>query len=331
MKKLHLSCIVSTIVIYSMLLNGCGTAYPPTATAQAVAQVLETRVQVPTPVSPTQTVEKPTVTLTDTLQPSTEQPAASPTPDTRLLPDRWMEWPVVPVVSENAKKIYQKGLEMGTNPRAFSKVGDCQNVRDFFLGPLDDPRQYRLGKRYEYLKPTIDYYAGVWSRTSLAVKGGFNVASVLSPMMADPKACQPNETPLLCELRLNNPSIVIISMETWWAKRPADLYGSYLRQILDIVIQHGAVPILGTKADNLEGDNSINSMIAQIAYDYDIPLWNFWAAAHALPDGGLQPDGFHLTVGFNYYDDKLALRLGWPVRNLTALQAIDAVRLAVAG
>ncbi len=38
--------------------------------------------------------------------------------------------------------------------------------------------------------------------------------------------------------------------------------------------------------------------MAQIAYDYDIPLWNFWAAVQELPNHGLDPDDrmdIHLT------------------------------------
>ena len=58
---------------------------------------------------------------------------------------------------------------------------------------------------------------------SEAVRTGFNVASVLTPLFANPENCQPGETPLVCEIRIWNPSIVIISMETWNAERPAQV------------------------------------------------------------------------------------------------------------
>ncbi|MCK7481752.1 MAG: hypothetical protein M0C28_34705 [Candidatus Moduliflexus flocculans] len=41
---------------------------------------------------------------------------------------------------------------------------------------------------------------------SVAVKGGFNAAAVISPLRADPAVCNPNESPLDCELRLWRPS-----------------------------------------------------------------------------------------------------------------------------
>ncbi len=277
----------------------------------------------------------PGETETDVLPTITSQQAAtasaSATPDDRLPPGRWQEWPVIPTVSQTAVDIYQKGLEMGTDPHAFSKVGDCQNVPSYFLGAFDDPQKYRLDKDDQYLLPTIENFSGSFSRKSLAVSGGYNVASALSPLMADKEQCQKNETPLACEIRQHDPSAVIISMETWWSKRPTSTYEGYLRQIVDFVIEHGAVPILATKADNLEGNHEINAAIARVAYDYDIPLWNFWLAVQPLPDHGLTNDGFHLTYGFNEFDNPLAMRYAWPVRNLTALQALDAVWRRVSG
>jgi hypothetical protein len=251
--------------------------------------------------------------------------SATATLENRLPPERWQEWPVIPTVSRTAINIYQKGLEMGNDPHDFSKVGDCQNIPSYFLGIFDDPQKYRLDKDDQYLLSTIKNFSGSFSHKSLAVSGGYNVASVLSPLMADNKQCQKNETPLACEIRQHNPSLVIISMETWWSKRPASIYERYLRQIVDTVIEHGAVPILATKADNWEGNHQINAAIAKVAYDYDIPLWNFWLAVQPLPNLGLSNDGFHLTYGLNEFDNPLAMRSAWPVRNLTALQALDAV------
>jgi hypothetical protein len=245
---------------------------------------------------------------------------------------------VLPFVSARAKALYAAGLAAGNNPRAFSKVGDCQNITSHFLAAFDDPALYTLGEPFAYLQPAIAQFAGSFKRESAAVRNGFNVAAVLSPMQADPDTCKAGETPLACELRLNKPSIVLISMETWWAGKPAAEYEKYMRQVLDIIIAAKALPIIATKADNLEQDFSVNIAIARLAYEYDIPLWNFWKAVQPLPNHGLVEDGFHLTKGVDRPDDPLyyrrldqpqALDYGWPVRNLTALQAIDAAWRAV--
>jgi hypothetical protein len=98
-----------------------------------------------------------------------------------------------------------------------------------------------------------------------------------------------------------------------------------IRKILDSLIGRGILPILATKADDLEGGNKINAIISGLAFEYDIPLWNFWRAVQPLPHQGLQTDGAHLTWAKNYFDDPKAMENAWPWRNLTALQMLDKV------
>ena len=268
----------------------------------------------------------------DSLQPTEGSPSATPviptsTPRPPLEKDAWMKMPAVPSgVSDAMRTVYQLGLRQGNDATHFSVIGDCQNVSSYFLSVFEKPDEYSLGEEYAYLKPTIDYYQGSFSRVSVAVKGGFNAAAVISPLRADPEVCNPNESPLDCELRIWRPSVVIVSMETWWSHKPAEEYEKYMRRVLDRIIETGAVPIIATKADNLEGGHAINSTVAKLAYEYDIPLWNYWAAVQPLPDHGLSKDGFHLTFGRNFFDDPIRMMNAWPWRNLTALQTLDVVR-----
>src|SRR5690606_27723368 len=104
------------------------------------------------------------------------------------------------------------------------------------------------------------------------------------------------------------------------------VFESNLREILDLTIARGILPVLATKADNLEGDHAINAIIAQLAEEYEIPLWNFWLAVQPLPDHGLQEDGAHLTYGGNHFEDAFLMQKAWPWRNLTALQVLDMIR-----
>lgn len=280
----------------------------------------------------TQPVKNPLKKAVDLPATLTATPAPPGTPVRKEpLPDgTWMEMPVVPTgVSDRARQIHEYGLMRGTDPAHFSIIGDCQNVSSYFLSTFDKAGEYSLGDEHAYLQPTIDHYQGSFSRVSLAVKGGFNAAAVISPLRSDPKSCNPNESPLDCELRTWNPSIVIVSMETWWSDRPAEEYDKYMRRVLDRIIETGALPIIATKADNLEGDHAINATVAQIAYEYEIPLWNFWAAVQPLPDHGLTSDGFHLTFARNFFDDPSRMKSAWPWRNLTALQTLDAVHKAL--
>lgn len=237
----------------------------------------------------------------------------------------WQTRPVFPfTVSDAMREVYQRGLESGNDPNAFSKTGDCQNVLPTFLAPFASTENYHLGE-FTALQETIDHFAGSFDRLSAATDNGYNVASVLSPLWANRQICNGGETPLQCEERLHNPSITIINMETWWQQRPASEYEAYLSQIVEFWLAQGVVPIVGTKADNLEGDNGINAAIVRVADRYELPLWNFWLAVQQSPTRGLSEDGFHLTYARDFYDDPARLEAGWPIRNLSALEALDAV------
>lgn len=256
-----------------------------------------------------------------------DQGEISPTPTP--LPASWEEYPVIPNISPTALAIYQKGIKMGNDPNSFSKIGDCQNITTYFLAPLEDPKLYSLGDEYGYLQDTIDHFNGSFSRESLAVAGGLNVARVLSPFHSDIEKCEPNEHPLACEVRVNNPSIAIVSLEENWSSRTSEEYEEYLRRVIEYLIGEGVLPILATKADNLEGDHRINRTVVKLAEEYELPLWNFWRAVQPLPNHGLEEDGFHLTVAGPYFDSEGHMKSAWPWRNLTALQSLNAVLEAV--
>ncbi len=294
-------------------------AAPPPATASSVS--------VPT--------TEPSLTLSpsDTVAPSeTVQDTSSPLPPTSTLdPAAWKSMPVIPSVSQKMIEVYQAGLAAGRDPSRFSKIGDCQNITTYFLADFDHPGNYSLGTKYAGLQATIDHFSGSWSRESLAVKGGLGVAAALDPhsIFKDLKVCGKDENPLACELRVYNPGIALISMETWYGNKPVAGYEKYLRQIVEYTLSQNVVPILATKADNLEGNYGINQAIARIAYEYQVPLWNFWAATDPLPSHGLTADGFHLTQARSFFDDPARMEAAWPWRNLTALEAIDAVYRAV--
>jgi hypothetical protein len=296
-----------------LLLAACTTA--PTATSQPEPESIST-------LEATEASTEESIVATE---------ESAPTPRPTLGPDEWMTLPIVPEVTDTAREIYKRGQELGRDPKHFSKVGDCQTNTGFYLVDFDNEGAYSLGE-YSYLQDTIDYYQGSFSRTSLAMRDGYNVAAILTPLRADPKKCEKGENPIQCEFRLHNPSIAIISLETNFNDRPADDYGKYMRQIIEYSIEQGVVPILATKGDNLEGDHSINAEIAEIAVEYDIPLWNLWAALQPLPNQGHDTelnDGFHLSFSRNFFDKPKNMLSGWPWRNLTALQVLDKVRIGL--
>jgi hypothetical protein len=264
------------------------------------------------PASPSATIASPTTAPSIT-------PAALSTPSLSL--DDIQKLTLTPQVSSTTLKIYQKGQALGNDPHAFSKVGDCNSLDPYFLSYFDlDPSAYSLDN-YAFLQPAIDQFKGSFTRKSLAVGDGFNTSAVLSPAWADPNVCSSNESPLACEYRVNKPTFAIIAIGTDDYLTPAR-YEANMRTILDTTINLGIVPILATKMDNANQLN-YNPIITKLALEYDIPLADLAQAMQSLPQKGLL-DNIHptgATVAFDFNSNDLT-HYGWPVRNLTILQAL---------
>jgi hypothetical protein len=277
----------------------------------------------------TQAPAQPTAPPTSTLQPVISQTiTASPAISPLAGCEEWQAWAVIPSVSTKGRDLYQRGQASGNNPRAFSKIGDGEISTEWFFSAFDlGEAYYDLGP-YQGLRPVIDHFRGSFSRIGMAARRGFNTQKILDPALSDPSQCQEDESPLACELRLHRPAFAILSLGTNQVWKP-EQFEAGMSQILDVLLSHNVLPILSTKGDNLEGDHHINRTIACLAQEYEVPLWNFWAAIQPLPNQGLQPDLEHLTYGITHFDDENAMQSAWTVRNLTALQALDAVWKAV--
>ncbi len=284
----------------------CGTGEAQSGAGSQIA--VQESTEIPRPTETTAPVESPT-------------PDHTPTPDTRPLPADWRNWPVVPALSPWLKDVYARGQEQGLNAHHFSVAGDCQNIPNAFLGFYDEPDRYYFTDTDAYLQETVDWFAGTWSRDGLAVDGGFNFPAIFTPLRADPDQCQNNEAPLACEIRTNKPAFIIIAMEFVYEGRTAENYEQYLRQAVDYALSQNVIPILMTKADNVEGGHRINQATAQVAYDYDLPLINWWRAAQSLPnhgldlerDAGATPPNFHIS-----YE-------AWTERSYQTLKTLDAI------
>ncbi len=282
------------------VLAACGPAATPPPTGTPTASV------------PPSATPSASSTATPEFTPTT---TFTPTVDTRPLPRNWSSWPIVPAVSARGIQIYQQGLQLGVSPYTFSVVGDCQSEPEVFMGiygtdlnPITD--------KYPLLLETIQLFHDSFQHDSVAVRDGLSAPSVLDPLWTDTSRCQADESPLACELRLYRPMIVFVNLGTnWRADASTDAYEAYLRQIIDAIIAAGAVPILTNKADNVEGGHRINQVTAQVAYDDDIPLMNFWLAADPLQNHGLDPAR----------SDVYLTPQAWDVRNFAALRTLDAV------
>jgi hypothetical protein len=235
-----------------------------------------------------------------------------------------------PAVLTKMQSIYLRGQALGNNPRAFSKVGDSTIENPHFLARFDE-KPYNLGP-YANLQGVIDTFRGSFSRQGLAVQRGLHSWSVFDPMWADPIYCEPDESVIACEFRVHRPSIVLIRLGSNDVGVP-ESFEKNLRKLVEYSLEKGVIPVLGTKADRIEGEGNINNeIIRRVAADYEVPLWDFDLAAQALPDKGLREDGVHLSYFYEHdYTLPNALLTGHGLHNLTALMMLDRLWREVMG
>jgi len=239
-------------------------------------------------------------------------------------------YPVVGRSTGRARAIFLDGRRRGNQANVVSKVGDCSSEHWYFLSPFGWG-QYDLGG-YGSLQGVVDHFGASLGNDSEATHNGFNANAVIAPEWANPAICQKGESPLTCEYRLHKPAVAVIMFGTsdLLVMAPNE-FDHYLRRMVNDSINAGVIPILSTFPGN-QGfwDKTIlyNQIVVRIALDYDIPLINLWLALEALPNHGLEPDGFHLGEPPNGVAGVLTepyLSTGYPMRNLVTLQTLDAV------
>ncbi|MBN2306313.1 MAG: SGNH/GDSL hydrolase family protein [Anaerolineae bacterium] len=282
------------------------------------------------------------------------QAAQDPTPTLAPIPDPVLgefdpdsvagidlaAYPIVPEISAQAVTLYREGIAAGNNPHAFIKVGDCMTHHPKFLIPIGEA-DYDLGD-YADLQPVIDQFMdgdlNSFSRESQAAAGGFNTASILDSLWANPNACEAGESPLTCEFRIAQPSIALVMFGTNDVQYLNESQFDYfLRAIIAETMRNGTLPVVSTfpfRPEFPEKSVLYNQIVVQAALDYDVPLINLWLALEPLPNQGIDAvETTHMSEpadGAACYFIGPNLEAGFTVRNLVTLQALDAVLQAVA-
>jgi SH3-like domain-containing protein len=252
---------------------------------------------------------------------------ADPEPVPFVAPTAPPNAPQVAAVGGGARAIYLRGQAAGNQRAVFTTVGDSLTDSASFLRPIMNG--YNL-REYGYLLPAITFYGGSFAGGSQAAVAGWGTISALTPG----SRCGGDVTPVACEMQTKRPAVALILIGTNDAPAyDAGTYSDRLRQIVDLVIASNVVPILSTLPPRAQyNDNVIayNNAVRALANSYGIPLTDLYAALVTLPNQGLDGDGVHLSVppgGVFAAVDFTAenLQYGATMRNLTALQALDAV------
>jgi len=226
--------------------------------------------------------------------------------------------------------IYSYGQSLGNNPYLFTKVGDSLTATAGFMYQIGWGN-YNLGD-YTYLQPVIDHFGSSYGHTAKSMYPGWKSYSVLTPDLAGD--CLAGEIPLICEYRQTRPAFALILLGTNDVyESSAGVYEANMRDVIEISIDNGVVPILSTLPLRLDSPTRIdayNSVIRRLAGEFSIPLWDLYNETINLPGNGISSDAVHLSVpgdelGNSAFFDGNNLQYGMNVRNLGALRMLESM------
>ncbi len=226
--------------------------------------------------------------------------------------------------------IYSYGQSLGNNPYLFTKVGDSLTATAGFLYQINW-NNYNLGD-YGYLQSVIDHFGSSYGHTAKSMYPGWKSYSVLTPDLAGD--CLPGEIPLQCEYRQTRPAFAIILLGTNDVHETnVAVYEANMRDVIEISIDNGVVPILSTvplRLDSPAQIDSYNGVLRRLAGEYSIPLWDLYNETINLPDHGISSDTVHLSVpnddlGNSVNFEGGNLQYGMNVRNLGALKMLESM------
>ena len=303
--------------VFCIALAACGSE----ATAVAPVQSLPSPTAVPSKAQ-ISSVQFFTAVPSRTPRPTTialpsPRPSLTPDPSIPSLDlDAWKDQPVIPTVDPSISAIYEYGQRLGNDPNAFSIFGDCQTRPEEFFGVFETDEAV-VARLSPDLQEVVETFQGSFTRESSTSQDGTTPGSLLwTQWHRGQYGCTFAETPVECELRVHRPSFVIIQVGTHFESRNTE----YLREIILQLMDEGVIPILATKADNREKDERVNRDMWMLASEYDLPLWNFWAAVSDLPNRGLYTRSDRPLQGDIYLTEP-ALE----IHRMTGLEALNVV------
>jgi hypothetical protein len=249
-----------------------------------------------------------------------------------------------PAALDTARAVAVRGRELGRRTDVFMKVGDSNTDygpwgSNGYLKPLGAANYNPFASGLAALGQNL---LDTWATFRAPVGGFFNSFSRPSTT-AYPGYSLPNVLPALPgEIAATNAGVALVMLGT----NDVSLYGdagrfqNLLANLVGTLEAAGVVPILSTIPDNhygggiLEGTTRVfNQVIANLAGEWHLPLWNLFRQEESLPNSGLESGGVHLTHA-DGLDGNLSpggLLLGQNVHNLGALQVLDWYREQVVG
>ena len=228
----------------------------------------------------------------------------------------------------HVRSVISIGVSRGNRPNVFAKIGDSITESASFLSDIGFG-WYTLGNHADVL-PAIQRFTSVtlsdgsnsFNRASVCAVAGWTTGDALAGGTS---------SPLMRELEALRPMFAIVMYGTNDMDR-SDLttYTANMNTIVDTIEARGTVAILSTippRTDSASRASLVtdyNTAVRSIARTRHLPLIDYYVAMSPLPAQGISNDGIHPSL---YLDQggtltDTALRYGYNVRNLTALQML---------
>ncbi len=210
-----------------------------------------------------------------------------------------------PQVQAQLRAIYDNGISQGRRAAVFAVIGDDMALQNGYLDPFADTN---LDSSASGLQGIIDWYNIIdlgngqtsFNRASVAAGNGWRVRDLLDPAQSNGGVCNGGETPLDCELRIMQPSVVIVSIGINDVNNGnPDRFPNELEQVLQTLLNNGVIPIVTTVQPNPANAANVVSLNERLvaavqnveaANNTTIPVYNLWRAYGQLPGTGLEGD-----------------------------------------
>lgn len=266
--------------------------------------------------------------------PITELPDGDPETINSRSRAQLAEVPIISEIAPSLQDVYDLGRELGNQPGVVTKIGDSVSDSPVFLGALN-PTDFDLGP-HSGLQRTVEWFSV--PEASAASRIGMTTYVIFDPFWALPDLCEPNETPLQCELRRTQPVAAFILFGPNDVRAMDDeQFSIQMTRVIEETLAAGVIPVLITFS--VDDDDPLvlqaiqfNLRLTELAETFEIPLINYWLAAQALPEYGLDEDAVHLThsgfVNMTYSTGHEAY-YGMSLLNLLVARTLDNLRVAL--
>lgn len=225
-----------------------------------------------------------------------------------------------PAVMDSVRAIAARGQFAGRSTTSLLVAGDSNStaggiVFTGFLAGYGYPGYNPAGLaavRPDLVNTVNEFRAGgSFVRPTASAKAGFITGDVVRVLPAD--------------IATSNAGVAVVMIGTndlFWNQ--VEAYRLQFRSVVRTLVDAGIVPLLSTippctmNGGVLMGRVAeFNQVIADVADEFKVPLWNLWRGLAVLPGGGLDPDGVHLVK------DGDGTSISGASQNIRNLEALD--------